>query len=397
MRSLLLLLLAGFTAGCGIKTMLPRNPVWTDSQREQALGKPQSAPVTYTDSGSGFPILPFQIFGIGYDLDLVVVADTGWDMHEYARVPLGEGEYVWVVKEARLDGSQYILVDYPDPVSFAPELQFPIREEPLRVTDRSTEDILDITFEYRNWDNEPVRMRYQGKPPQPNQSRRNGSTMHHSEGLALVVLDLAGQRFGSDLEMEIAGRAHKPRRILGVQKYLVALEQVQGGLIRGRFDIVPHESEFPAGFSQHRGDAETRWILRREGETLVAETSGAITTLRYVFEIREGTSGRSYEFRSATVEQKGRHDPTFHIEVNPALPDLSRAWKGETLSRFVLDVNGQRSHGVGHIRASSTENGAHVHVEGEKPWWVKARPFRTHVAPRQDGGFAIHSERAPLR
>ena len=87
----------------------------------------------------------------------------------------------------------------------------------------------------------------------------------------------------------------------------------------------------------------------------------------------------AYEFRQATVRQKGRGDPTFHLEVNPALPDLTREWTGEATSRFVMDVNGQRSHGVGSITVRHDGQGAAVLVQGEKPWWVKARPFAARV------------------
>lgn len=390
-----LALLPLFAAGCGLRTMLPADAVLSIEARQALLAPAAAATVTYTDAGPGVPVLPFPVFGLAYDLDLVVVARDDRDMHEFARIDLPDGETVWIVKEALLDGRQFVLTNYPDPLSFAPELRFPVRHGPIAVTDRSAGGRLDLEFHYEDVDGRPARMRYRGGAPEPNTRKRNGSTMQHSHDLATVVLDLAAQRFGRSLDFEVADRSLRPRRILGLVPYLVALEQVQGGLIRDAFDWrfdSPAEAVTQGAPFQLRADGRTDWVAEPTASGLRLSTAGALTTLVYHFERREAPGGAAWEFRRAEVWQLGREAPVFGLQVEPALPDLSRAWTGVAESRFVMDVGTQASHGTGRIRVTGDGDAVELQVLGEAPWWVRERPFRSRIRS-VPGGFRVEAER----
>ena len=72
--------------------MLPGAAV-VDGQAAQAYAAGRPATVTYTGPARvGPPVVPLQVFGVYYDIDVVLVSrHPSWDMHEYARLNTGDG------------------------------------------------------------------------------------------------------------------------------------------------------------------------------------------------------------------------------------------------------------------------------------------------------------------
>ena len=197
---ILTLLSALLLSACGLKRMLPEGPVLKPNQRDAAFGETLASAASYTSlPESDVPVLPFMVFGVAYDLDIVVVTEHPvWDMTEIARIDTPDGP-LWLAKDARRsDLEQIIIADIPDLFTWMPEIPVRRVQGTVRVEDRSSESDLDMDIFYTNPDGEPVHISYQGKVPVAEQGKRNGSTMGHSQGTVMAVLDLPVQ----------IGRAH---------------------------------------------------------------------------------------------------------------------------------------------------------------------------------------------
>ncbi len=342
------------------------------------------APCTYeaTPSRIPFPILPFQVFGVAYDLDLVVVADhPKWTMHEFARIPTSRGP-VWMAKESDPNGIQTVLADETAIRELAPEVDVPRKVSPVRVTDRSKPGWIDITIAYLNSDDEEVVVSYAGKSPQPMPLPflRNGNTMGHSRKTILAIIDIARQSVGRTPTITIGGKSVKCVRLFfGAQPFAYALEQVQGGLSAASFT-----QHFPTdgaknGFALGRGETQATpsetWLekswkpAKGPGEGVEVYRQDRMTRIAYRYLRR----GDALEFCEAEVTQAGRSESCFLMRVQPSLPDPRLGFAGQTTSRFTIDVNGRIAHGTGLIRASA----AQFEILPDAPRWAATRPLRS--------------------
>ena len=225
------LLLSVLAFGCGIKRYLPGKAVL---DADQALAWRAAPPAAVPYRGPprvGMPVLPLQVFGLYYDLDLVLVSDhPSWDMHEYARVDLPDGP-LWLAKDARPTGVQGIVADVPDIERWAPEAAVPRQRGEVAVVDESEGDRVDVTLRYQNLDGELVAVQVQGRVKARPPGKRNGSTMGHSRQSAAVVLDL--ERFGSAgrVRMSIGGQRVRIKHLLGLYPMKFLLRQAQAGVM----------------------------------------------------------------------------------------------------------------------------------------------------------------------
>ena len=159
--------------------MLPSGAVLKQAQKS-AFENPAPAGVEYLDPPKvEYPVLPFQIFGLYYDLDLVLITeDTGWDMHEYARIQTPDGP-IWMAKDSRPDGVQTIVSDVENLPALVAEVPVP-RLWTVEVEDLSHEDQVDVRLKYTNPDGIETEVVYSGRLPANPPRQRNGSTMGHS-------------------------------------------------------------------------------------------------------------------------------------------------------------------------------------------------------------------------
>jgi len=128
MRVACVALIPLIAAGCGLKEMLPEPPAQTASDRTRDFPGDVGSGVTYMGRAmASYPVLPVQVFGAAYDLDLVIVSrHPEWNMHEYARLKTPQGE-VWIAKDARESTmSQSIVADLPDIDAWMPEIPLQI-------------------------------------------------------------------------------------------------------------------------------------------------------------------------------------------------------------------------------------------------------------------------------
>jgi hypothetical protein len=372
-------IVAALLSGCTLKRYLPEPPALTEVQRLE-FDVPTPSGVTYTGPArAAWPAPPVPVWGIGYDLDVVIATHhPSWDMHEIARIDGPDGP-LWLAKDARAGSlDQTLVADVPDAYALVPEIPVERRSGEVRLLDRSVEGRLDLDVFYENVDGEPVRVSYRGPVPHTALRQRNGSTMGHSRGSLVAALDLPLRDLGSDAFVNINGKKQRIRRILGLVPFRMALVQTQAGLATGDWSITPSPPAFPDApvteVTTHHtlpgGAADQVWqVAWTDGGAELVQRH-PLRTIRYRF-----TGSESLEWSGAEITQFGRDVPVLTVAISPALPDLRRPFTGTAESRFVLDVNGQRGHAVGRIRATSTPDGARVEVTPEAPWWVADRPL----------------------
>jgi hypothetical protein len=325
-----------------------------------------------------FPVVPLQVWGLAYDLDLVVVSKhPSWDMHELARLTTPDGP-LWLAKDARAGSlEQSIVADLPDIEAWLPEVPVRRMSYPVRVDDRSTADRLDLTVDWQTVDGEEARVAYRGKPPLTAQAKRNGSTMGHSRDAVLAVLDVSHRTFASSTDITIGGQAYRTDRILGLVPFRMALIQVQGGLAVGETSQEASEGGVSVRYKAWSGAwIDTAWTqsIAPDG-AVVLEQADPVRTLRYRFR----PDGDALELESAEVTQWGRAAPTVHVAFSPPLPDVRRPFLGEVRVSYVIDVNGQLGHAVGHVVAKWVGDSVVLDVAPIAPWWTLDRPLRATV------------------
>lgn len=371
--------------------MLPEGPV-LDAAALAAFDAPAPSGVIYTGPPRvHFPVLPLQVFGLHYDVDIVLVSrHPDWDMHEYARVSTPSGP-VWLAKDADTERVQTIVSDLPDLDALAPEVPIVRLVRPVRVRDRSVGDRVDVDLAYTNSKGQPVTVSYRGRMARRPPSARNGATMGHSANMAAVVLDLSRFKHGGRARIEIDGHRWRLDHLLGFypQKYLLA--QTQGGVVITRF----REEATEDGFELTRPDptdapwpthSNERWIVTEAGDEQRATVDSGLTGLSYRF--RDG------EWLGAEVRQVGQEQPVFAMRLSPALPDLRRPFEGVATSRFSFDVHGQQGHGAGVVTARWDGDQVLVTLIPEAPRDLARRPMEGAVR-FTDGAVHVETHRSP--
>lgn len=369
-------------AACGLRDVLPEGPVLGPYARTQQFPGPVPSGVRYLDDGAdGPPVLPLQLFGVHYDLDLAWRSlDPDWDMHELALLRRPEGP-LWIVKEARMaDKAQIVTADLPDLAAWLPEVPVERHRAAVAVADASTGAALDLRATWQDPLGREVAMRWRGRPPETLLRDRNGNTMGHSRDAVLVALDLSHRDFGR-VDHRVDGRRIGLQRILGMIPFATALSQTQGGFSVGAW----RQDAAPGGFltvhaplrvdGRPGAPVAQAWRVDEADGRVVVETHSSFRTLRYEF-VR---AGAALELHRASVVQWDRPTPVASVVFAPCLPDLRRRFAGAAESAWVLDVNGQASHARGTARVTPTGEGAVVDVDGTAPRWVADRPLQATI------------------
>jgi len=338
--------------------------------------KPVSSGVTYTDDPRvAFPVLPIQVWGVHYDLDLVVVSNhPSWDMHEYSKMRFGD-ESLWMVKEADQSMVQTAIADVADLTQWAPEIPVPRTAGPVEIVDKSEGRKVDVAFKYTNTAGDPVEAHVRGRIAKRHPSKRNGSTMGHSRDFIAAVLDLTRNQHGGQLDLTIAGKRYRAKRLLGFYRMQFVLEQTQAGFaitsLRQLASAEGFEVQRPIPGTPWHTEGQRTW---KDDDGVAARDDGPLR-LRYHFD--ENPNRR--EWQGAEIYQEGRDVPVLVVRLDRALPDLRRRFEGRATSNFVLDINGQPAHGIGTLTAYWTADGPVVEMDPTAPWWFADRPMRSSL------------------
>jgi hypothetical protein len=200
------------------------------------------------------------------------------------------------------------------------------------------------------------------------ESKRNSSTMGHSRDAVLAVLDLSHKAPATSATIRIDGTPRKLRRLLGLVPMKFALVQTQAGFSIGTWR---QEDDATVFRTRHAGEHVQDWAVIPHAAHVDIVQAGPIRTLRYRFR----RDGDALELLHIRVEQYGRSVPACDIRFSPALPDLRRAFSGEFQGHYVLDVNGQQSHGTGQVIVQSAGRMAKVRIRPSQPRWTCDRPM----------------------
>lgn len=398
--------LLGFgLCGCGLAKMLPEHPAITPHMQQMEFGEVQRPAVKYLGAPQApFPVLPVQVWGLAYDLDLVLVSkNPRYDMHEIASVRAPEG-VVWLGKDA-LAGSlvQSISVDLENPYELFPEIPVARKRSKVSVEGTLNSENVDVRFRYDNIYGDRIEGTYDGVPPTTPLKKRNGSTMGHSRDALMAVLDLSHRNFGRGASISYNGTPAKMKRLLGLVPFRMALQQTQGGLATATIrqegpwsdveadpdDLNSSEADFvtyyslPGETSVHR-----RWISQARGGDLVAVQRSDYRTLQYRWRQVED----SLELVDCVVHQYDHDSPVTKVIFQPALPDVRRKFEGVIQGRFVIEVNGQPGMAVGRVESFWEESEFVLRLLPESPWWVADRPMETRIS-YGDEGVDVHIDR----
>lgn len=377
--------------GCGLRDVLPGPPVVVGAERA-AFDAFQPAPVTYTaPAPAGAPVLPIQIWGLRYSLDVVLETEhPDWIMHEYARIDLpgATPPYIWIAKDADHDFVQTITSGVPDIRAWLPEIPVPRHAGSVTVVDHSEGSTADLRFQYTNPHGQAVDAHYRGPLPTEPAKPRNGNTMGHSRPSLGALLDIHLYQPGGQAEVAIGGQPQTIRKLLGLYPMKFLLAQTQGGYAIADFT----EQAGAGGFTVTRpGPGAEGWptaaVEAWQGTDGWVVRPGPVTTLRYHF-----TAG---ELDRAEVVQTGVDAPVTRIVFQPAVPDLRRRFEGSAVSRFVVDIAGQEGHGVGRTIARWDGDAAVLDIVPDAPRWFADRPMRTRITTSAAGDVHVVTTRVP--
>lgn len=370
----------------GLRELLAQGPVLSARARGQWLEEGGPSGVAYASAPVGaHPLLPLQVFGAAYALDLVVVDDhPDWDMHELALLQTPEGP-VWLCKDSRVDTlEQSLTADFEGLESWLPEVPLRRHRAPVEVTDRSDARWLDLDLAYTNPDGDRVRIHYTGRRPRAALRQRNSSTMGHSAGQVLAALDVSSRAMARSATVDIAGERRPLVRILGLVPFAVALVQVQAGLSVGRWT---QRDAGDAVCTEHLLGERTvaqRWRVERVdgGCDLIQEHPAR--TLRFAFR----GPPEALELERVDVENFGHHAPVASLHLVPRLPDARRRFEGAWEGRWILDVGGQPSHATGRVLAAWEGEVLRLQVRPTAPRWTLDRPLDVRLRPGPEGAEA---------
>ena len=372
-RVLLLLALAG----CGLSGVLPGPAVVTGPRREafeaSLPAQVGGQPIAYTSGPAvGFTVLPLQVWGLRYALDLVAVSDhPDWVMHEYAKIQL-PGRTIWMAKDAGLDREQTIVADIPDIEGWVPEVPVRRISRPIAVAETADGERFSLELDYQNPHGQQTSVSYTGKLPTHPSQPRNGNTMGHSRNRVAALLDLYLFRIGGSLDLQIDGMPRDVKPLAGVVPQLFLLAQVQGGIATTNF----RQDAFEDGFVLQRPGDGAPWptrateVWRSIGDGWV-QRPDPVVDLFYRF-----VDG---ELERATAVQDGDDEAMVNIVFSPRLPDVRRRWEGIARSRFVVDINGQQGHGTGQVAGYWRDDGVELELTPTQPPWFADRPMRGRV------------------
>jgi hypothetical protein len=390
-----------------LRCMMPQGPVMGPGERFARFGIDRPSGAAYSASEGlecGFPVLPLLPFGLSYELDLVFMTrHPDWNMHEYALIKTSAG-LIWLAKDAR-EGTleQTIIAGVDDIDDWMPEVPVQRRHQAFDVVEAIGPDSVEVSLDYVNWDGERTEVWFEGPFPRTTRGKRNGSTMGHSAGQLMALLDLPVQNLARRGHVTIGGQRQKPARILGIP-VTAALQQTQGGLVTGSWLQRRAGDGFVTDLLARSGRVVPRsWTVGEVAPSSAPGARGGAGSSTYavqrdpdrelVARYLQGPSGER-ELRQLWAWQIGRPAAGFQVEFDPALPDLSRRFAGERSSAFVADVNGQASHARGAVVARWTDDGPELTLRPEAPWWVWDRPMRSIVRLEGDG-VRITVERIP--
>lgn len=350
-----------------LKHYLSYREVLKKEQAQTYLTKKIDA-VNYTEPRSKFPIIPFQIFALTYENDIVIETNHPvFTMHEFAQIDLN-GNKTWIAKDSIADGTQTLTVPDKSLLMLAPEIDIPRRFTPFDIEDNSTSNTIDLVIKYTNQLNELTEVRFKSNRlcSSDKQKKTNGSTFNHSQKSVSALLDISHKNLKVNASVSYNGVDYGLKKILGVIPIKALLRQTQAGLAAGELTQQLSNNHLQI---KRQNEIVENWNYQNN----ILSYNNKLSEFEYFYNDNHELTG---------IKVKSKDKELLSLELSAPLPDIQRKFTGEVSRNFIVKVNGLIQ-GMGVIKAIWHQDYCEVSILPLKPFWFKRRPviIKLHRTP----------------
>ena len=325
--------------------------------------------VNYTGPRSNFPIIPFQVFALTYENDIVIETNHPvFSMHEFAQIDFN-GKKIWIAKDSIADGTQTLSVPERSLLMLAPEIDIPRRYTQFLVQDDSNADSIDLKLKYKNHLNEFTELCFHSDKfsEKDEQYKRNGSTFNHSQKSVSALLDISHKKLNVTASVSYNGINYGIRKILGIIPVKALLRQTQAGFATGEF--IQKKLNNQIQIKRQNGIKED-WSYQKN----ILSYKNELSKFEYHYNDDKELTG---------VRVISKKTEVFSLLLSAPLPDFQRRFSGEVIRNFIVKVNGLHQ-GIGMIKAKWNDNYCEIHILPTRPFWFKARPVLIKIKQEMD-------------
>jgi hypothetical protein len=360
--------LAGALAGCA--HLIPTRATVNESR---FLGPTADPTPAEGDRVLEAPVLPFPVWGLHFDEELVLelLDHPRWRMIEIVRLQ-HEDQAVWFTLDSHRCGRQWVGVPAGNE-AYASGFPAPIYPSDLEVERSATDRVLRYRAAWTMQTGERIEIEADTRLPLKPFPLRSGNAMNHSQETALALIDLELRR-ASRVRATVDGAPH---RVASLSRGI--LVQTAAGVMEGERSFRAGED---GGMVATAADGRAT-AYRREpiegGFALVTELP--LSTERWHFVERDGGA-----FLSQVVID-GPADELLRLRFNPPLADLRVPPTEASVSRVVGSIHGLPGYMAAELRIEPGEEAgtAVLRLQPSTPRWAKQRPVRSVLRWPGDG------------
>lgn len=368
----------GVLSGCA--HLIPTGKVVNE---DRYLGPPEDPAEPFYDRQTELPVLPFAVWGLRFDEEIVVeVADhPSWRMIELVRLEK-HGQEVWFALTAHRCGRQWVGAS-AEHMRYGAGFPAPLYEAAIDATRTETDKTIEYAGTWNLQTGEQIELEAVVNKPLKRFFARNGNAMNHSQESAMAIIDLEYLN-SAKIQLRIDGEL---RKLAGLSKGL--LIQVAAGVMEASQSL----SASGSGDLQRSTNGTDPVAFTRattdDGFTLSADLPVATET--WTFRQR----GDEALITAATMTDGDRQ--LMNLRFNPALPDLRHPPQGETRHRMVASLNGRPGYMAGEVvvRPGAGDGTTEIRVEPRAPYWAHQRPARSILTFAADGTVTVETAIEP--
>ncbi len=366
--------LAGLLSGCA--HLIPTGKV---VHEERYLGPPEDPAEPFYDAVTELPVLPFAVWGLHFDEEIVVeLADhPSWRMIELVRLELDDQE-VWFALTAHRCGRQWVGASQ-EHQKYGAGFPAPLYETVIDAQRSETEETIGYTGNWELQTGEKIELEAAIRKPLKRFFARNGNAMNHSQETALAIIDLEYLN-SAKISLNIDGQAQK---LAPLSRGL--LIQVAAGVMEASQSLTAGED---GELVRSTNGADPERFTRTDTEDGFA-LSADLPVATETWSFRQ--PGEQALLTAATLTNGDRQ--LMNLRFNPALPDLRHPPQGETHHRMVASLNGRPGYMAGEVvvKPGAEEGTTEILVVPSAPYWAKQRPARSILRFAPDGSVTVET------
>ena len=370
--------LAGVLAGCA--HLIPARPSVDESR---FLGPPADPPPAEGDRILEAPVLPFPVWGLHFDEELVLelLDHPTWRMIEIVRLE-HEGQAVWFTLDAHRCGRQWVGVPAGNE-AYASGFPAPTYRSDLAIERSATDRELRYRAAWTMQTGERIEIEADTPLPLKPFPLRSGNAMNHSQETALAVIDLELRR-ASRVRATVDGTPH---RVASLSRGI--LVQTAAGVMEGERSFRTGSDGGVTATAEDGTAIDYRRVPTEEGFELVTELP--LSTERWRFVERDGGA------HLGQLILDGPAGELLKLRFNPPLADLRSPPSAGSESRVVGSINGLPGYMAAELRIEPGEvpGTAVILLLPSTPRWAKQRPVRSVLRWPGDGTAVVETAVEP--